>query len=339
MSNVTANTKGIEAVSCTICGVDDAELHFEAPVQPHRVGIYARDVWPLVRCRRCGLIYLNPRVDDAARAAFYSFETPGDQRFVQDWFIENEDLQRPVWRRFLRVLKRVQPAGRLLDVGCGAGTFLDEARAAGFAVEGQEVAATFVDYCRRTHGLIVHDGFLDDLDLPRGSYDVITAFDVIEHHPDPRLLITQMRALLRPGGVVMISTHDIGNYFARHYGVRWRYIRPIGHITYFSRRTLARLLRSCGFEVVRQGGSHTIEASQPAEWRRRFVQFWRLIVLRALIIRIYKPLTGRFPRLARWRLRLGQAVLTHEMLLLRAGAQIAMDDDMVILARAVDRAA
>lgn len=332
---VAFQTKGIEYVHCNLCGADDPELLYEAPVRPHRVGVYNRDVWDVVRCRRCGLIYVNPRIDAEARAALYSFRMPGDEPLIRTWFLDNADLQRPLWQRFLRVLRSSCPSGRLLDVGCGAGTFLVEARELSYEVFGQEVADYFVEHCRTEHGLTIHADFLENLDLPDDSFDVVTAFDVIEHLPDPRAFVRQVRRLLKPGGVVMISTHDIGNLFARFYGVRWRYLHPIGHITYFTRETLGRLLNENGFRVLRVGGIHTIDDSRWAESLNKVKQFARVIVLRSIVIGLYKPLARHMPFLTRWRVRLGDGVLSHEKLLRRAGTQIVMDDDLVILAAAV----
>ncbi|MCA9872397.1 MAG: class I SAM-dependent methyltransferase [Anaerolineales bacterium] len=330
-----ANTKGIEYVNCNLCGSNNAELHFQAPVLPYRVGIYNRDVWDVVRCRNCGLIYVNPRIDDEAREAFYSFQTPGDDQFVQEWFLESADLHRPNWQRFIRTMQKHQPDGKLLDIGCGAGTFLVEARKMGYEVFGQEVAPYFIKYCREEQNLTIYGDFMENLQLAPESFDCVTNFDVIEHHPDPKLLVSQMYDLLRPGGLAVISTHDIGNFFARHYGVKWRYIRPIGHITYFTRDTLARLMTDCGFRVVQAGGSHTIDETRFKVFRNYIRQFMRVIVLRALILWVYKPLAERLPALRRWQFKIGGATLNHEKLLVRASNQIIMDDDMVILARKV----
>lgn len=329
------NTKGIEYVNCNLCGRDDAELHFKAPVLPYRKGIYNRDMWDVVRCRNCGLIYVNPRIDDEAREAFYSFQTPGDERFVQDWFLESADLHRPNWQRFVRTMHRLLPNGKLLDIGCGAGTFLIEARNMGYEVAGQEVAPYFIEYCRTEQNLTIYGDFMENLDLVPGSFDCVTNFDVIEHHPDPKRLVSQMYDLLRPGGLAVISTHDIGNFFARRYGVKWRYIRPIGHITYFTRETLSHMMEDCGFHVVQAGGSHTIDETRFKIYRNYVRQFLRVIVLRALILKVYKPLAEHIPALRKWKLKIGRATLNHEKLLVRASNQIIMDDDMVILARKV----
>jgi 2-polyprenyl-3-methyl-5-hydroxy-6-metoxy-1,4-benzoquinol methylase len=333
MTTQTA-TQGIEYVCCNLCGADDTAVRYRIPVRDDQQGNYGQDIWNIVQCQRCGLIYTNPRPDAAALAVYYTFTNEWDYKFIQDWFIENADLQRPTWQRYLRVMRRYVPAGKLLDVGCGAGTFLLQAQEEGFEVYGQEVSPFFAQYGRTEHHLPIYEGELQTLNLAANSLDIATAFDVIEHHPNPRQLLQQMHHLLKPGGLVVISTHDIGNFYARLYGDRWRYLNPVGHLVYFTRQTLQTMLHETGFQVLQTGGIHTIDAGRTAVTRNKITQFCRVILLRALIIGLYKPVASRIPRLSHWQIHYGRATLTHKKLLLRTSNQIVMDDDMVILAQA-----
>jgi 2-polyprenyl-3-methyl-5-hydroxy-6-metoxy-1,4-benzoquinol methylase len=179
----------------------------------------------------------------------------------------------------------------------------------------------------------MYEGEIETLPIALGSLDFITAFDVIEHHPSPSHLLREMHRLLRPGGLVAISTHDIGNPFARRYGAHWRFINPIGHLTYFSRQTLEAMLSRNGFQVLYRGGIHTADGSRAAEIGNWVIQFLRVIVLRTLVISLYLPLSKRFPSLTRWRIESGQGEWDHRKLQIRAGQQIIMNDDMVFIAR------
>ena len=327
------DAKGIETVRCNLCGSGDARPLYSLPVLPHQAGKYNRDVWPVVQCRRCGLIYENPRPDAAALEVFYDFEHPIDMQFVESWFVENQDFNRANWQAILRAMRRFAPPGRLLDVGCGSGGFLVEARRAGYDVAGQDIAPFFVQYCRQQQGLDVYSGYLEKLRLPSSSFDCVTAFDVIEHHPDPKGLLQEMRRLVKPGGLIVVGTHDIGNFYARLYGPRWRHLYAIGHLTYFTRDTLTAMMESCDLLVLHRAGAHTIGGSRLEEARNHVAKFLRVILLRAAVIGLYKPAAARLPALTRWRLRLGEAELTHDKLLMRAGSQLIMNDNMVLLAR------
>jgi len=325
---------GIEYVNCNLCGADDTKLVFRLGVRPQHIGKYNRDVWDIVRCKRCGLVYENPRPDAAALQYFYTFDNLADRNFVQDWFVDNADLSRATWQQLLRAMRRYRSSGQLLDVGCGAGSFLVEARQAGFEVVGQDITPFFVEYCRSQQGLPVYEGELENLGLKESSFNCVTAFDVIEHHRDPRKLLAEMRRIVKPGGLAVIGTHDVGNIFARIYGAGWRHMYAIGHLTYFTRGTLTEMMETSGFHVLHRGGAHTIDQSVLAECRNRILQFFRVIVLRAAILGIYKPLAAHIPILTRWKFQWSGKTLDHSKLLMRAGNQVIMDDNMVLLALA-----
>lgn len=325
--------KGIEWVRCNLCGANEFEVIHHIRVRDDQVGDYGRDYWDIVRCRNCDLIYTNPRPDSEALQEYYKYENEYDFNFIQDWFIENADLQRSTWRRFLRAKSRYGEPGRLLDIGCGAGTFLVEARDQGYDVFGQEISHFFVDFGQSQYGLKVFEGEIEKLPPEMNLLDYITAFDVIEHHPDPAKLIREIHRRLRPGGIVVISTHDIGNPLAKFYRANWRYINPIGHLTYFTRQTLSQLLTQNGFRILHIEGIHTIDDSRPAEIRNWVVQFLRVIVLRSMIITIYKPITNRYQNLTHWQIKWRNAILNHKKLLNRAGDQVIMNDDMVVIAK------
>ena len=135
-------------VRCNLCGADDAALLYQLHVQAHQIGKFERDVWDVVQCRRCALVYENPRPDIQTLEAFYTFDNVVDRAFVEQSFVNGADLQRATWQRFLRVIRDHVPVGRLLDVGCGAGSFLAEAGQSGYTVAGQDIAPYFVNLCR-----------------------------------------------------------------------------------------------------------------------------------------------------------------------------------------------
>ena len=329
------NTKGEEYVRCTVCDSDATTPLYQIPVKAYNNGRYARDVWPVVKCRSCGHIYCNPRIDAEARAAHYLFTNPGEREFVDDWFVHNADLHRAEWQRILRVIKRYKPQGKLLDLGCGPGHFLAEARAQGFQIAGQDISPVFREIAQRSHQIEVQAELSEVTARFGRDFDVVTSFDVIEHHDDPSRMVREIRALMKPGGILVMTTHDIGNWFARMYGPNWRHLNPIGHLNYFTRGTLGKLLRRNGFRIERWGGWHTIEARQPQETVRWIVQLVRVILVRALLIWGFKPLAERIPALRNWEIKRGDKTINYRKLMVRVGDQIIMNDDMVVVARAI----
>ncbi len=208
----------------------------------------------LVRCADCGLIFVGrrPVADDlyALYDASY-FQNAESGRVGYTDYLRDEPNIRKTFARRLRYLHRFIQPGRLLDVGCAAGFFLDEARRLGWEVHGLDVSAFAVQYARDRFGYDVRRGsLLDQQDAP-GSFDLISLWDVIEHVPDPKAYIRHSAQLLRAGGVITLATPDVDSLPARLTGRRWvGYKLSEEHVYYFSVRTLSRMLTEAGFEIV-----------------------------------------------------------------------------------------
>lgn len=189
---------------------------------------------PLVRCAACGFVQI---ADDLDPTPFYArMEDP------------DFDALRPFRALQARELLTPPPAGvpgaRLLDLGAGSGALVEEALRLGWDAEGVEPSASLAAAARR-RGLAVHEGTLPLADL-RPPYEQVTLVDVIEHVTDPRGLVAEIRALLRPGGRLLVVTPDVGSLAARLLGRRWWHYR-VAHVGYFRPATLDALLATAGF--------------------------------------------------------------------------------------------
>ena len=147
--------------------------------------------------------------------------------------------------------------GRLLDVGCSAGSFLLAARDRGWDVHGIDISPAAVDHALDVLGLGATLATLEDAPFPHESFDVITLFECIEHLPHPTRALLSASRLLRPDGLLVITTPNIDGFvprstyqlLARTIGA-WEHPTPPHHLYQFSRRTLTALLRKTGFEVL-----------------------------------------------------------------------------------------
>lgn len=240
----------LELVPCNLCGKDEFRVLFNSPFKvpddkaagdfvasTDRFDAYGQ----VVRCLGCGLVYTNPRPLPQVIAGGY--RTSVDPAYV------SEDSSRSINAHMsLHVLRRFAKGGRLLDVGCNTGFFLNAARL-DFEVHGVEPSEWASDFARSRLRLDVVTGTLDQAGFPPGSFDVVTMNDVVEHFTDPQRALQQVAALLRPGGHLYLVTPDIRSLSARVLRGRWWGLRP-AHLYYFSPETLARMLRQAGFEVV-----------------------------------------------------------------------------------------
>jgi 2-polyprenyl-3-methyl-5-hydroxy-6-metoxy-1,4-benzoquinol methylase len=145
--------------------------------------------------------------------------------------------------------KSVKP-GRLLDVGCSCGYFLEVAAARGFDVRGVEFSPNAIAAARPDIRPRIFEGSLENLP-DDGLFDVVSAFDLIEHVPDPRAFLRGCARRLKPGGALLISTPDTGHVLRHLMRSRWPMLQPMQHLHLFSRQALERALRAEGFEDVR----------------------------------------------------------------------------------------
>jgi SAM-dependent methyltransferase len=153
-------------------------------------------------------------------------------------------------RRLDQIGSPVGEANRLCDVGCGDGQFLELAAARGWDPSGVELNPPAALRARE-RGAHVWEGGVESLDdLPWGSFDLVTAWDAIEHTPTPREFATRMSHLAKPRATLALSTLNASSLVARTFGNRWSMIVE-DHYTYWHPRSLTRLLTSCGWEAPR----------------------------------------------------------------------------------------
>jgi SAM-dependent methyltransferase len=139
--------------------------------------------------------------------------------------------------------------GSHLDVGSGTGEVLAASRDRGWAAQGVEPERTAAEMARG-RGLDVEIAMLEDSGLPEQSYDVVSAFHVLEHVPDTRTFLRMLARWARPGGFVVIEVPNFGSLQRRRRGVDWPGLRPLEHVVHFSPKTLPLAFRAAGIEPV-----------------------------------------------------------------------------------------
>lgn len=247
MKNITSNTRlaGLAGpdeetlATCDLCG---------APSSFSR-RLYVKYGSPVVQCPKCSLLYVNPRARTDILWQRYS-QAYFENEYLPQHGIYHEQLNYQAHAPLLHQLRRYAPnPGRLLDIGCAIGLFLAAARLEGWEVVGNELSRFAADYAAQHFNLPVLPGNVHDLDLEPGSFDAVTLWETIEHVLSPQAVARQAARLLRPGGVLALSTPNVGGatyFFLRD---RWWIIAPREHIFYFTPKTLTRLLGQAGFEI------------------------------------------------------------------------------------------
>ena len=247
-----ANDPGVlEHVLCAVCSADDYDVVYPAQYERETDADLVRKfrasgdellIDQLVRCRRCRFQYVNPRLRGELILEGY---TAGDDPTYVSQLEARE-------RTFAASLDEIERAaggrGRLLDIGTAAGAFVAAAKARGWEAEGCEPNQWLAAWGSKHYGITIRQGSLFDQPYEDGSFDVITLWDVIEHTPDPRAVLDRCRALLKPGGVLVVNYPDIGSWIARALGRRWLFLTSV-HLYYFDRRTVRMILEKAGYSV------------------------------------------------------------------------------------------
>ena len=243
---------------CLYCGAGGGTPLYRR-VRDH-FGI-APGTYDFVRCASCGSASLDPVPDADALARYYPREytfralSAADSRTRRalrglEWRL----FYRPQYRGRLRSIRRLTglSSGRVLEVGCGSGTFLAMVAQAGFDVAGVDISADDTKFARETYGLDVTEGDLAAVAARSERYDAVFLFYLLEHVPDPVAVTRQAHAMLRPGGVVVAAVPVLDSAQARMFGARWSQVTEAPrHVTLPSRRGLETMLRGAGFGDVR----------------------------------------------------------------------------------------
>ena len=225
----------LEHPVCAICGSNS--------VVPHKT----RNGFKIVRCTGDGLIFASPRPKDLE--PFY------DQRYYtghmvlgyRDYAGHAQQSQAEWISRLATLEQIIGSKGRLFDVGCATGDFLNQARREGWDVSGIELGVWPAKVANEQFGLPVFQGSLPDSRVPNEAFHAVTIFDCIEHVAFPERVLADVRRILRPGGALLISTgalpHEDPKLLSAWYNPPW-------HLYYFSEATMRALLEKCGFDVL-----------------------------------------------------------------------------------------
>lgn len=216
-------------MKCFVCGGETGTLHAEV-AEPNTL-----EKFSILACRECGFGQTFPQPESLD---FYYAEYHGKRHgFTADYCAR---------RRGRWVEQSVSGQGRVLDIGCGAGTFLDEMKKRGWRAAGTELnARKFADSDLEV---------FEDLGEVKAKYglekfDAVTMWHTLEHFPNPRQILLDAFGLLAPGGALLVAVPDAGGFQARFFGKNWMHGDVPRHLFHFTSESLETLLKECGFEV------------------------------------------------------------------------------------------
>ena len=238
--NVSAN---LGYPVCPLCGSEQRGFPFRL-----------REPYSVARCGACGFHYLYPRLAESAIREAYqksSYYEGGTCGYADTSYTDQERALRATFKRLLNNLsRRGLTGGDVLEVGCGYGYLLDEARTYFDRRVGTDFSGEAAGTARST-GAEVFVGGLEE--VPRDSkFDCVIATQVVEHVYQPLSFVEQLVNSTRPGGHIVLATPDMGGVLRKTMGRRWPSFKVPEHVLYFDFRTLSILMRRAGLCDVRR---------------------------------------------------------------------------------------
>ena len=203
------------------------------------------DPFHVVTCNNCGLVFLSPRLTEKAILKLYADEAYYVSEVAGQGYDEYLEV-RPNWiRTFTRRLEEIgkyQPPGKALDIGCGPGFFLEAAHAKGYDVYGLDPSDYIVKVAREKFGGRIQHGVIETANYPANEFDLVVAFDTFEHIYRPLEWLESIRHILKPGGLIAMTTPDPTSLLARISGRGWVSYKLPEHVFYWSPITVRRAL-------------------------------------------------------------------------------------------------
>lgn len=241
--------------ACCVCGASDNEFLYKPAHSPG----------PVVRCKACGFVFVNPIETDKSlitegpvlgdrspdllhSANLDEIRGSWEEPIIEGYIAELRPKQVNAEEALMHINKLAGQRGKILDYGCFCGVFLSVAQQQGWDAYGIEPLVMPSIYARGNFGVKVTTDTLRQDTFPADYFDVVTAFQVFEHIVDPQDSLRKIHHIIKPGGLIAIEVPNIDNIWVNVLKEKHRHFVE-DHVSFFSGKTLGRLLERMGFKV------------------------------------------------------------------------------------------
>jgi 2-polyprenyl-3-methyl-5-hydroxy-6-metoxy-1,4-benzoquinol methylase len=232
----------LNILECPICQSKNWKPFFE--VTDHSI---SKEKFPLIKCEGCGLVITSPRPDDDKLGHYYQSDDYISHSGKSNNSINKIYLQaRKISLRWkLNIIQHQKPSGKLLDIGCGTGEFLDTMKTAGWEISGVEPSAT----ARNKAEQLLNQSINENLETAIGPFDIITLWHVLEHLPDLNGSLEKISKLLKSDGKLLIAVPNHSSHDGKKYEAYWAGYDVPRHLWHFNKEAMAMLLLKHGFTL------------------------------------------------------------------------------------------
>lgn len=225
----------MEEMSCIFCKKSNEPVYIEEN------GYQGR------KCTQCGLIFISPRPTPDEIEQLYSHD---HAHLSAEDHISSSFVKRLYARHTLQLLRTYAREGALLEIGCGAGYFLDEARNYGFTPYGIELNAIQADFIQQTLHIPCEKSVFGSHSFEQKKFDIVYHCDVLSHFFDPIATFETIHSKLNPHGLLVFETGNLADVSQKHLSAIERFQYP-DHLFFFGENSLRDLLERTGFELVK----------------------------------------------------------------------------------------
>ncbi|MFN0188041.1 MAG: class I SAM-dependent methyltransferase [Bacteroidia bacterium] len=198
------------------------------------------EIHRLVKCDRCGFVFMERIPTEEELNAHYKLYSYTNSSEVSPLTIQSFQL-------LLDEMEKYREMNTIVDVGCGKGWFLLEARKRGWNVYGTEFSDEAIKICK-ANGIKMEKGDLSNLSFGKVKFDVVFSSEVIEHVNTPAGQFKNMYSILRPGGLLYLTTPNFNCYLRHIYKANYNIIEYPEHLGYFTKKTMHFGLTNAGFK-------------------------------------------------------------------------------------------
>ncbi|MBU2541469.1 MAG: class I SAM-dependent methyltransferase [Candidatus Omnitrophica bacterium] len=245
-----------ETALCIVCG----SRNFNKTIYGGH--FYGNKKYDIVRCRKCGFMFLNPLPEKLTLDNIYNTDDYFDSYYVtvsgKKPYLEAMADYTEADEKIIKIIKKYKQDGRLLDVGCAGGHFLMNARKSGFKTFGVEPNKKMAEHARVVLGLDVVCGTLEDVDYEPDYFDIIHAGDVLEHMLNIRKSLEVLKTLLKEDGILIINQPLLYNKSLFDLFLKFNMLfkknrysnNPPAHLWEFNSTAIKKFLKNLGFEII-----------------------------------------------------------------------------------------